>query len=117
MSKKIKFKDVKAGMIIKGDGHYGLVAYIKPAGKYDSFFLEDPYVEMYSLHGDDCMLGFSTYNPKAKVEVFTGKERDAIEHLIVRSLRSQIHDYENYLRKFEVLAELSNPKKAKKKKK
>jgi len=113
--KYIKFKDVKAGMVIKSSHHYGLVAYIKPAKKYDSFFLEEPYVEMFSLHGDECMLGFSTYDPKSNVEVLTGEKREEVEKVITRSLRSQIHDYENYLRKFEVLVELSNPKKKKKK--
>lgn len=102
---KIKFSEVKPGMVIKGRYHFGLVLYVKKPGKYDSFFLDKPYVYMYDA--DDPYFGptYSEYKPDEEVSIIESAEATKIIKETQKAQRKAIGDIEDNLRLIDIIME------------
>ncbi len=110
--KKIKFKDVKPGMVIQTKEEKGqLILHItgkSSKGKTFSFtrFHEPNYYLGYSVWDATYGPCYGSFDPKEKVKVLRGKKREKVIQRIRRSLRKEIWNRQENLNVIDLIEEL-----------
>lgn len=102
MSKKIKFKHVKPGMVVQGSTIYGLIVSIpgKHANgrrRHAGLSRDKNWATYFCAHDAHYGSGSSPYDPNEKVRVIKGKKRAEIITRIQRDLRKFLYNREQDL--------------------
>lgn len=101
---RIKIKDVKPGMVIRGSHYFGFVLLCKTSDKYDQFFERKPYIYMYDARDNYYGPGYSMISDiNEKVKVIKGAERKKIIKDMQRKLRKHITSIEKDLQMIAII--------------